>query len=74
MEKIGKLSFSRSDFLGKGRYGSVFYGKLEGTLDVAVKRVEKRFTQVESKSLLKADGHPNIARYFCTKENDPEFM
>ena len=73
MEKIGKLSFSRGDFIGRGRYGTVFRGKLEGSLNVAIKRLEKRFTQVESHSLLKADGHPNIIRYFSTEESDIEF-
>jgi hypothetical protein len=73
MEKIGKLCFNREDFLGRGRYGTVFRGTLEGVLNVAIKRVEKRFTQVESHFLLKADGHPNVIRYFSTEESDIEF-
>ena len=75
MERIGKLNFSRLDLIGKGRYGWVFKGKYnKGMIDVAVKRVEKRESQVESLLLSKADSHPNIVRYFCTKENDVEFM
>ena len=41
--KVGKLTFSRDDFLGKGGFGTVFRGKLERTIDdLAIKRIEKR--------------------------------
>ena len=74
LEKIGKLSFCRADLVGKGRYSWVFRGKYDNMVEVAVKRLEKRESQVESHLFRKADGHHNIIRYFCTKENDIEFM
>lgn len=74
MEKIGKVSFSRSDFLGRGRFGSVFRGKLNNTLDIAVKRVEKRLVHIEADTFFRADGHANIIRHYCTKDKDVEFM
>ena len=74
MEKIGKISFCRSDFLGRGRFGSVFKGKLNNTLDIAVKRVEKRIAHIEANAFFRADGHSNIIRHYCTKDKDVEFM
>jgi hypothetical protein len=73
MEKIGELSFCRSDLIAKGRYGWIFRGKCDME-DAAVKRLEKWESKVESHIFRKADNHPNIIRYFCTKENDVEFM
>jgi predicted Ser/Thr protein kinase len=72
-EKIGKLSFFRSDLIGKGRFGWVFKGKYDMN-EAAVKRIEKRDSQVESHIFREADRHPNIIRYFCTKAKDIEFM
>jgi len=74
MEKIGSVSFSRTDFLGRGRFGNVFQGKLNGTLSIAVKRVEKRVAHIEADAFFRADGHANIIRHYCTKDKDVEFM
>ena len=43
-------------------------------VDVAVKRLDKYDSQVESDILWKASGHPNVIRYYCLKDNDIEFM
>ena len=74
MEKIGELTFFRSDLIGSGRFGWVFRGKLTDAVDVAVKRIEKRLVHVESKDYLMAHKHPNIIRYFATKHKDVEFL
>ena len=75
LERIGKLNFCRSDLIGKGRYGSVFKGRYDRYMvDVAVKRLDKYDSQVESDILWKASGHPNVIRYFCLKDIDVEFM
>ena len=61
-----QLNFSNKDKLGlRGRYGIVFRGKLDGKLDVAIKRVEKKKTEVaESQFYYKTNGHPNIINFF----------
>jgi hypothetical protein len=45
---LPKLNFrSNSDFIkNQGRFGLVYKGKLDGKLDVAIKRVVKKKTQV----------------------------
>jgi thiazole synthase ThiGH ThiG subunit len=79
MEEINGLEFDRSVLLGKGRYGSVFKGKIEKkksdrALTVAVRRVEKMETIVDSQMLLKQNTkHPNVVRFYGTEESDVEF-
>lgn len=76
LETIGQLSFSRVDCLGSGRFGKVFTGKLtsdDGVIDVAIKRMKKEKTRLESILLLKANGHPNVINYYVTDESDVEF-
>ena len=77
MERIGRISFNRSDFIGRGQFGCVFRGKLSGLFDIAVKRVEKKILKEENipvGSLFRADAHPNIIRTYCTKEKNEDFM
>ena len=75
--KVGKLTFSRDDFLGKGGYGTVFRGKLEGTtIDVAIKRIDKTelkkdFFEIEIYP--KIQQHPNIVRFHHV-EKDEDFV
>ena len=43
-----KLNFDKNDVLGaRGRFGTVYKGKLNGKLDVAIKQVEKTSTRLE---------------------------
>lgn len=73
----GKLIFNRKDFLGKGRYGPVFKGQLKGDKSsrkiVAVRRVLKAESIVESHLLHKSLIHPHVVSYYGTFENDIEF-
>ena len=74
MELHGKLSFTRTDRIGKtGRFGSIFRGKFENITDVAIKRILKSELKVELDVLHKAQTHSNILRYFCSEE-DVEYM
>ena len=76
MEKVvGRLSFSREDIIGKGGFGVVFKGQFERNVVVAVKRILKKrddgiLTTVESETLSRVDGHPNIVRYYITEQDD----
>jgi hypothetical protein len=75
MERIGKLSFRRADSIGLGKqHCEVFHGKFENTLAVAIKRMQKKRTKVDSTFYLNTNGHPNIIQYFCTEDDDIEFM
>ena len=71
-QQIGKISFSTKDNFGEqGRFGSVFKGKFDGKIQVAVKRVNKMVTKVEeSKFYFKVNGHPNVVNYFCIEDSD----
>ena len=73
MEKIGKLTFSRADLIGSGKYGSVFRGTYLNAVDVAIKRLDKSHTKIDSTLYLKAHEHQNIIQYFCVNNKDVEF-
>ena len=74
IDSIGRLSFSPAeDFLGQGRFGSVFKGKYQNLRELAIRRVEKKVTSVDLKALFKVQGHPNIVNYPYTKDVG-EFM
>ena len=68
VEKIGKITFSRSERLGKGQFGwCVFKGKYgKDLIDVAVKRLVKDESMVDSSLHCKAE-------FFCLKKRDIEF-
>ena len=69
---IGKLSFCRNCKLG-GYWTDVFRGKFEGK-GVAVKRIIKHKTEiittVESETLRRVNGHPNIVHYYITEQDE----
>ena len=75
--KVGKLTFSTKDILGYGAFGTVFRGKLEGTIDdVAIKRIDKTelkkdFFEIEIYP--KIQQHPNIVRFHHV-EKDEDFV
>ena len=73
--EIDKLRFRRSDRLGTGKFGWVFRGKYENVVTVAIKRMEKQLTELDSRLYSIANGHPNIIHYFYTNEDDDfEFL
>jgi len=78
-KEIGKLRFcqySDQSFESiniKGRFGRVFKGDFEETVDVAIERIKKRDFIVELDVIRKAQNHPNIIRYYCSEE-DAEFV
>ena len=69
--EIGKLRYCFCDqcHLGQGTYGTVFKGRFESKVDVAVKRVDKFLTRVEVDILRMVDGHANIVGFYCVEEN-----
>lgn len=75
-----KLGYYKQKLLGKGFYGIVYLGQLNGQ-KMAVKRVQKTSDQQNSKILqeieaLKRVGereHPNILRFVCI-EQDEDFL
>ena len=74
MLHVGKITFDLSDFIGKGRYGHVFHGKIKDVLPVAVKRLDRRMVSVDETTLLKAVGHPNVAQCLYLNVKDIEYM
>lgn len=72
--KIGKLSFSRENRLGVGRFSSVFNGTFENTKSVAIKRLLKYQSRVDFHLLMNVGCHPNILQYCCIEQEDVEFM
>lgn len=70
---IGKISFDRSQVLGRGRFSKCFRGMYEGLVDVAVKRFEKSEIKIDFEVLRKTDRHPNVARFYGAEDADLEF-
>ena len=68
-----RLSYSRSEQVGRAKFSWVYRGKLNGIIDIAVKRVEKSMIKVDPNDFLKGAGHQNIILHFSTKA-DFEFM
>lgn len=71
---IGKLNLDRKDRIGFGKYSSVFKGKFEDKKTVAIKRLQKHQSRVDSHLLSNGGGHPYILAYFCIEDIDVEFM
>jgi hypothetical protein len=74
VKRIGKLSYSFSDLLKKGRYGKVFQGTYEEIKAVAIKRLDKSETKVDIKSYFDVWAHTNIAYFVCLEKEHPEFL
>lgn len=70
MTQVRKVTYDRNRLLGKGGYGAVFLGMLNGK-EVAVKRIEhhNRSDDKEEKALRILD-HPNVIKIFATEDND----
>ncbi|KZR97516.1 Uncharacterized protein APZ42_007562, partial [Daphnia magna] len=69
LKKKMKIEFSREALLGKGRYGSVFEGKLENR-QVAVKRVELQRVNSNEEALMLQFKHPNIVKLLLCESDD----
>jgi hypothetical protein len=73
MESIGKISYSSTDCIDSGRFGTQYLGRFEDTIDVCVTKVKKIKFSIDTKVLCLAQNHPNILRYYCS-EQDPHFV
>ncbi|XP_015588609.1 serine/threonine-protein kinase/endoribonuclease IRE1 [Cephus cinctus] len=72
MVRVGKITFSTGEVLGKGCEGTFVYkGEFDGR-SVAVKRLLPdcfTFADREVALLRESDAHPNVVRYFCTEQD-----
>ena len=75
-----RIVYDRKSKLGKGSFGTVYRGTLDGQWPVAVKRVlfEDDDTmlptiQKEAELLTEVGDHPNVLRHFHT-EKDQDFV
>ena len=77
VEQVGELSVFRAERLGSGRFDTiVFMGKHnERTApeDLAVKKMDKGKIQIDSSLYIKANGQPNVIKYYGTHETHPKF-
>ena len=48
METVGDLSVYRSNYVGAGKFGTVFHGQYKKETTVAVKRFFKRQTRIDT--------------------------
>ena len=75
MEIFGSLTLRKVDHIGSGQFGKVFRGKYEKAVTVAIKRMEKMRTKVDSRLYKLANNHPNVIHYYDTnKDQDFEFL
>jgi len=76
VEKIGELSVFHTERLGIGRFGTaVFIGKcneITAAEDVAVKMMEKDMMRIDSSLYIRANGQPNVIKYYGTYETHPK--
>ena len=75
---MGKVSFYPDTTIGKGHFGSVFSGKLDGAQEVAIKRIEKVLLDFpliirEAELMMQLKNHSNVLRYICC-EVDNDFL
>jgi len=74
-ENFGRLSFMKVNYIGSGQFGKVFRGKYEKAVTVAIKRMEKKKTKVDSRLYKLANDHPNVIQhYYTNKDEDFEFL
>lgn len=69
VETIGHLSFSQNDSLGSNRFGTIFHGTFQKTVEVAITRIEKKDFLVDSEVLGKSLNHQNILRFYGFEED-----
>lgn len=72
MELIGKIRFCDQDYIsGAGRFGSVFAGKFEDTINVVIERLKKKKFSVDAQAVWtsQSQGHTNILRVYSIEEN-----
>jgi len=75
MESFGSLTLRKVDHIGSGQFGKVFRGKYEKAVTVAIKRMEKKKTKVDSRLYKLANDHPNVIQhYYTNKDEDFEFL
>jgi len=69
--KVGNISFSPHEILGKGCEGTFVYKGRFDNRDVAVKRVLAACFSIADREvdlLRESDEHPNVVRYFCMEQ------
>ncbi len=77
VKQVGRLSFNRTDLIGKGCNGTnVFRGKYKESegqpeINVAVKRVLfDRTKEIEEVFMETVEPHPNVLQHYCTEEDE----
>lgn len=70
---VDGIQFDRSDFLGSGRFGSVYRGTYKGE-SIAVKQIEKRsdgFPSIDELKVWQQLDHPNVVKLLhCASDDD----
>jgi len=69
LETIGHLSFCQSDSLGSNRFGSIFQGTFQKTVEVAISKIEKKDFLVDAEVLGRSLNHQNILRFYGFEED-----
>ena len=69
LETIGHLTFYQNVMLGSNRFGTIFRGTFQKTLEVAITRIEKKEFLVDVEILGRVQNHQNILRFYGMEEN-----
>ena len=68
LETIGHLTFYQNVMLGSNRFGTIFRGTFQKTLEVAITRIEKKEFLVDVENLGRVQNHRNI-HFYGIEEN-----